>query len=152
MDSPPAGAAPPAPSDTRPTMAGMLKHQETILRDEAAAKAKRSCIKTPKSFACEIELIERHYAAKRDWSYIASRLDRARPYELSRAKFDMVIATGRTFAKTPLQRIMASLAGSNHENEVLEELYRQHEIGQVSKFPGGNLRVKMKSKDACLKL
>ncbi|KAL7994779.1 hypothetical protein Plhal703r1_c50g0154041 [Plasmopara halstedii] len=52
-------------------------------------------------------------------------MDRARPYELPRAKFDMVIATGRTFAKTPLQRIMASLAGSNHGND---------------------------SKDACLKL
>ncbi|KAL7689654.1 hypothetical protein Plhal304r1_c015g0056851 [Plasmopara halstedii] len=64
----------------------------------------------------------------------------------------MVIATRRTFAKTPLQRIMASLASSNHENEILEELYRQHEIGQVSKLPGGNLRVKVKSKEACLKL
>ncbi|KAL7686622.1 hypothetical protein Plhal304r1_c026g0088221 [Plasmopara halstedii] len=79
-------------------------------------------------------------------------MDQARPYELPRAKFDMVIATGRTFAKTPLQRIMASLAGSNHENEILEDLYRRHEIGQVSKFPGGNLRVKVKSKEACLKL
>ncbi|KAL7999024.1 hypothetical protein Plhal703r1_c26g0106981 [Plasmopara halstedii] len=35
---------------------------------------------------------------------------------------------------------------------ILEELYRQHEIGQVSKLPGGNLRVKVKSKEACLKL
>ncbi|KAL8000666.1 hypothetical protein Plhal703r1_c21g0092221 [Plasmopara halstedii] len=74
-------------------------------------------------------------------------MDQTRPYELSRAKFDMAIATGRKFAKTPLQLIMASLAGSNHENEALEELYRQHEIGQVSKLPGGNLRVKFKEYD-----
>ncbi|KAL7680815.1 hypothetical protein Plhal304r1_c062g0149391 [Plasmopara halstedii] len=117
MSSLPAGAAPPAPADTRPTMAVLLRQQETIRRDKAAAKAKQSYIETPKPLACDIELIERQYAAKRDWSYIAFRMDQARPYELLEPK-----------------------------------LYRQHEIGQVSKLPGGNLRVKVMSKEACLKL
>ena len=64
----------------------------------------------------------------------------------------MVISTERTLAKTPLQKIMASLAGKNHGNDSVEDLYRSHEIGQISKLPGGNLRIKVKSKEACLRL
>ena len=62
----------------------------------------------------------------------------------------MVISTGWTLAKTPLQKIMVSLAGKHHGNDSLEDLYRSHEIGQISELPGGDLRIKVKSKVACL--
>jgi hypothetical protein len=138
--------------DPRPTMADVLAQQETIRRDQAEADAVRRRVETPKPLACDIEAIERQYAAGGDWSFIASRMEQARPYALPRAKYDMVIDTGRTFAKTPLQKIMASLSGKHHGNEALENLYQRFEIGQISKLPGGNLRVKVKSKEACLAL
>ena len=144
--------APSAAVDTRPTMADLLHQQETIRRDEAEIEANRSRIITPKPRACDIELIERQYAAGRGWSFITNRIEQARPYDLPRARYDMVIDTGRTFAKTPLQKIMASLAGTSHGNPVLEKLYGAHEIGQVSKLPGGNLRVKIKSEASCFLL
>ena len=58
----------------------------------------------------------------------------------------MVIATDRTLAKAPPQKIMMSLSGTHHGNESLGDLYHSHEIGQISKLPGGNLRIKVKSK------
>lgn len=152
MDLPPTDRALTTPIDKRPTMAALLREQETIRRDEAKVEANKSRIETPKPLACDIESIERHYAAGRGWSFIASQMDQARPYALPRARYDMVIDTGRTFAKTPLQKIMASLAGSHHGNDALEKLYSEHAIGQVSKLPGGNLRVNIKTKEVCLKL
>ena len=56
----------------------------------------------------------------------------------------MVIATDRTLAKAPPQKIMMSLSGTHHGNESLGDLYHSHEIGQISKLPGGNLRIKVK--------
>ncbi|KAF1315557.1 putative Pollike protein, partial [Globisporangium splendens] len=47
---------------------------------------------------------------------------------------------------------MASLAGTSHGNATLDELYQRFEIGQISKLPGGNLRVKVKTKEACVRL
>ncbi|KAL8024078.1 hypothetical protein Plhal710r2_c005g0021591 [Plasmopara halstedii] len=145
-------SAPPPSVDTRPTMADLLRQQETIRRDNAEVEAARRRVETPKPLACDIEAIERQYAAGGDWSFISTRMEQARPYELPRAKYDMVIDTGRTFAKTPLQKIMVSLAGKHHGNEALEKLYGEFAIGQVSKLPGGNLRVKVKTKEACMKL
>jgi hypothetical protein len=145
-------ASPSSRVDTRPSMADLLAQQETIRRDNAGADAARCRVETPKPLACDIEAIERQYAAGGDWSFIASRMEQARPYALPRARFDMVIDTGRTFAKTPLQKIMASLSGKHHGNDALEKLYSKFEIGQISKLPGGNLRVKVKSKEACLAL
>jgi hypothetical protein len=133
-------------------MADVLSQQELLRRDQAEADAARRRVETPKPLACDIEWIERQYAAGGDWSFIASRMEQARPYALPRAKYDMVIDTGRTLAKTPLQKIMVSLSGKNHGNEALEDLYRRFEIGQISKLPGGNLRVKVKSKESCLLL
>uniref|UniRef100_A0AAV1VNR0 Uncharacterized protein n=1 Tax=Peronospora matthiolae TaxID=2874970 RepID=A0AAV1VNR0_9STRA len=138
--------------DTRPTMADVIARHERLRRDNADDDAARRRVETPKPLACDIEAIERQYAAGNDWSFIAMRIDQARPYELPRAKYDMVIDTGRTFAKTPLQKIMASLTGKSHGSDVLERLYASHAIGQISKLPGGNLRVKVKSKEACLLL
>uniref|UniRef100_K3WYJ5 Uncharacterized protein n=1 Tax=Globisporangium ultimum (strain ATCC 200006 / CBS 805.95 / DAOM BR144) TaxID=431595 RepID=K3WYJ5_GLOUD len=106
----------------------------------------------PKPLAVGIEAIMRQYAAGGDWPHIESRIDQACPYQLPRAKYDMVIETGRALAKISAHKIMSSLCGPDHGNSALEELYKQFEIGQISKLPGGNLRVKVKSRDACVRL
>uniref|UniRef100_K3WG12 Uncharacterized protein n=1 Tax=Globisporangium ultimum (strain ATCC 200006 / CBS 805.95 / DAOM BR144) TaxID=431595 RepID=K3WG12_GLOUD len=150
MLPPPASSAPAV--DTRLNMAEVLRLQEDLRRDKAAVDASRRRVETPKPLAVDIEAIERQYAAGANWSTIAARLEQARPYQVSRARYDMVIETGRTLAKTPIQKILASLVSSGHGNAVLEELYKRFEIGQISKLPGGNLRVKVKTKEACVRL
>lgn len=144
------GAAP--ASDARMTMAELLRRNEDIRRDHVASQAARKRVETPKPLAVDIEAIERQYAAGMDWSLIASRLSQARPYQMPTAKFDMVIDTGKALAKTSVHKILASLSGPDHGNPVLEELYKRFEIGQLSKMPGGNLRIKVKSKEACVRL
>uniref|UniRef100_K3XAV1 Uncharacterized protein n=1 Tax=Globisporangium ultimum (strain ATCC 200006 / CBS 805.95 / DAOM BR144) TaxID=431595 RepID=K3XAV1_GLOUD len=133
-------------------MAEILRFQEDLRRDKVAVESARRRVETPKPLAIDIETIERQYAVGGDWSLIASRMEQARPYQLPIAKYDMVIETGRALVKTPLQKTMASLAGTSHGNSALEELYKRFEIGQISKLPGGNLRIKVKSKDACVRL
>ncbi|KAF1327039.1 putative Pollike protein, partial [Globisporangium splendens] len=142
----------PANVDVRLSMAELLQQQEHLRRDRAVIEATRRRVETPKPLAVDIEAIERQYAAGGDWSHIASRMEQARPYQLPTAKYDMVIETGRALAKTPLQKIMASLASTSHGNATLDELYQRFEIGQISKLPGGNLRVKVKTKEACVRL
>ncbi|KAF1773397.1 hypothetical protein GQ600_15376 [Phytophthora cactorum] len=133
MEPPQAPAAASLPAvDPRPTMADVLSQQELLRRDHAETEAARRRVETPKPLACDIEAIERQYAAGGDWSFIASRMEQARPYAL--------------------RKIMASLSGKSHGSDVLERLYQTYEIGQVSKLPGGNLRVKVKSKEACILL
>ncbi|TYZ69419.1 hypothetical protein PybrP1_004226, partial [[Pythium] brassicae (nom. inval.)] len=148
--SPP--SPPPAAADTRPTMADLLFQQEAIRRDHAAVDAARRRVETPKPLVIDIEAIERQYAAGGDWTGIASRIGQSRPYPLPRAKFDMVIETGKAFAKTPLQKIMAALVGSTHGNPALNQLYEEFLVGQVSKMPGGNLRLKVKTQAGCMRL
>ncbi|KAG2758866.1 hypothetical protein Pcac1_g29042, partial [Phytophthora cactorum] len=117
MEPPQAPAAASLPRvDPRPTMADVLSQQELLRRDHAETEAARRRVETPKPLACDIEAIERQY--------------------------DMVIDTGRTFAKTPLQKIMASLSGKSHGTMSSSVCTTLYEIGQVSKLPGGNLRVK----------
>ncbi|KAF1315563.1 putative Pollike protein, partial [Globisporangium splendens] len=147
-----AAAAAGAAEDPRPTMAMLLSQQEAIRRDNAEVDAARRRVETPKPLAIDIEAIERQYAAGGDWSAIASSIHQSRPYQLPRAKYDMVIETGKTFAKTPLTKIMAALVGTNYGNRALDRLYEQKLVDQVSKLPGGNLRLKLKSREACLKL
>ncbi|TYZ68470.1 hypothetical protein PybrP1_005401, partial [[Pythium] brassicae (nom. inval.)] len=105
-------------------MADLLFQQETIRRDTAQVEATRRRVETPKPLAIDMEAIERQYAAGGDWAGISARIGQSRPYAPPRAKFDMVIETGKTFAKTPLQKIMAALVTKSHGNSDLDELYR----------------------------
>ena len=47
---------------------------------------------------------------------------------------------------------MAALVGLKYDNQVLDQLYASFLIVQVSKMPGGNLRLKLKTQKVCLKL
>lgn len=139
-------------NDPRPSMAMLLRQQEAIRRDNVKADTARRRVETPKPLAVDIEAIERQYATGGDWSDIASCIHQSRPYELPRARYDMVIETGTTFTKTSLTKIMAALVGTNHRNRTLDRLYEQKRVGQVSKMPGGNLRLKLKDREACMEL
>ncbi|CAI5713466.1 unnamed protein product [Peronospora destructor] len=154
MTTPPRGTedAPADSADTRPTMATLLSQQENIRRDTTAADAARRRVETPKPLALNIEAIERQYVASGDWSGIGAHIIHSRPYPLPRAKFDMVIETGKAFTKTPLQKIMAALVSKTHGNPVLDQLYTEFLVGQGSKMPGRNLRLKVKTQAACLLL
>ncbi|KAL7681768.1 hypothetical protein Plhal304r1_c054g0139031 [Plasmopara halstedii] len=104
----------------------------------------RKCYETSRRDNAEAEAARRRVEASKP---LASRL-----YELPRAKYDVVIDTSQVLAKAPLQKIMVSLAGKHHGNDVFEPPYGEFAIGQVSRLPGGNLRVKGKTKEAILKL
>ncbi|POM80670.1 Hypothetical protein PHPALM_1464 [Phytophthora palmivora] len=95
---------------------------ETIRRDNAEVDAARRRVETPKPLAVDIGMIERQYAAGGDWSDIAFCIHQSRPYELPRAKYDMVIETGKTFTKTPLTKITATLVGKSYRNCALDRL------------------------------
>ncbi|KAL7685489.1 hypothetical protein Plhal304r1_c030g0096941 [Plasmopara halstedii] len=47
---------------------------------------------------------------------------------------------------------MVPLTGKYHGNEAPKQMYREFAIGQVSKLPEGNLRVKANTNEACVKL
>ncbi|KAG2957212.1 hypothetical protein PC119_g27405, partial [Phytophthora cactorum] len=78
MEPPQAPAAASLPRvDPRPTMADVLSLQELLRRDHAETEAARRRVETPKPLACDIEAIERQYAAGGDWSFIAFRMEQA---------------------------------------------------------------------------
>ncbi|CEG43646.1 uncharacterized protein PHALS_13838 [Plasmopara halstedii] len=58
LTQPLVNSAPPPSVDTRPTMADLLRQQETIRRDNAKVEAARRRVETPKPLACDIEAIE----------------------------------------------------------------------------------------------
>lgn len=97
-----ANASPP-----RPTMADVLGKQELLRRDHAVTAATRR-VDNPKLLASDTEWIEHQYVAGGDWSFINFRINKARPDETPRARYNTVIATGRTLAKPTLQKVMVS--------------------------------------------
>ena len=72
---PPPVATTSPPADPRPTLADVLSQHDHLRRDRADNDAARRRVETPKPLACDIEWIERQYAAGGDWSFIASRID-----------------------------------------------------------------------------
>uniref|UniRef100_A0AAV1TA82 Uncharacterized protein n=1 Tax=Peronospora matthiolae TaxID=2874970 RepID=A0AAV1TA82_9STRA len=100
----------------------------------------------------DIEWIERQYAAGGNCSFIDSRINQARPYTLPHDKYDMMIATSRTLAKTPLQKILVSLSGKHYGNDSLNDPNHSHKIGQISKLLGGDLRIRVKLDEARIRL
>ncbi|TYZ68504.1 hypothetical protein PybrP1_006002 [[Pythium] brassicae (nom. inval.)] len=96
-------------------MADLLFQQETIRRDTAQVEATRRRVETPKPLAIDMEAIERQYAAGGDWAGISARIGQSRPYAPPRAKFDMVIETGKLKTQEAcmkLERTTVSILGS----------------------------------------
>ncbi|KAF1775023.1 hypothetical protein GQ600_12224 [Phytophthora cactorum] len=69
-----------------------------------------------------------------------------------------LVATGRSLRLAWSKRVHSApedhgvVVRQEPWERCLERLYQTYEIGQVSKLPGGNLRVKVKSKEACILL
>ena len=63
----------------------------------------------------------------------------------------MVRETGQTLSRIDNAKLLQSFVREN-ENPVVDALLERHEIGQLAKIRGGNLRVYVTSEEACHKL
>ncbi|KAL7994083.1 hypothetical protein Plhal703r1_c57g0162781 [Plasmopara halstedii] len=118
-----------------PTLRTLLQRTTEIRRDHVEAPEKKK-VELPKPLAADIEDIDALYEAGGDWSALAPRIDRARPYVLPRARYVMVIETGQAFQRTSPNKLLTSFS-NDHGNQIM---------------PGGNLRIKVKTKEACFRL
>lgn len=137
-------------STRTPTLRALLQRPTAIRRDNVDAPAPPR-VELPRPKSMDIEAIDALYDAGGDWSQLAASVDRARLYALPRARYVMVIETGQAFQRTALSKILASLL-KDHGNPVVRAQIEQQQLGQLTKAPGGNLRVKVKTKTACQSL
>ncbi|KAL0584516.1 hypothetical protein ABG067_005695 [Albugo candida] len=97
--------------DTKgPTLAEIIKSQESLRKDQARALAKfRVELSKPK--ASDIEAILQLYADGEhpDWSVLSAKLEAARPFQIRKATFPMVLETGQSLTRTPNGKILTSL-------------------------------------------
>lgn len=133
-----------------PTLRTLLQRTTEIRRDHVEAPEKKK-VELPKPLAADIEAIDALYEAGGDWSALAPRIDRARPYMLPRARYVMVIETGQAFQRTSPNKLLTSFS-NDHGNQVVQQQMDLNQLGQLTKMPGGNLRIKVKTKEACFRL
>ncbi|KAF1330506.1 putative Pollike protein, partial [Globisporangium splendens] len=133
-----------------PTLRSLLQRTKEIRRDHVEPPEKNR-VELPKPLAADIEAIDALYEAGGDWSALAPRIDLARPYVLPRARYVMVIETGQAFQRTSPNKLLASFS-NDHGNEVVQQQMDLNQLGQLTKMPGGNFRIKVKTKEACFRL
>ncbi|KAL8012763.1 hypothetical protein Plhal710r2_c042g0143031 [Plasmopara halstedii] len=133
-----------------PTLRTLLQRTTEIRRDHVEAPEKKK-VELPKPLAADIEDIDALYEAGGDWSALAPRIDRARPYVLPRARYVMVIETGQAFQRTSPNKLLTSFS-NDHGNQIVQQQMDLNQLGQLTKMPGGNLRIKVKTKEACFRL
>ncbi|KAF1335930.1 hypothetical protein FI667_g989, partial [Globisporangium splendens] len=133
-----------------PTLRSLLQRTKEIRRDHVEPPEKKR-VELPKPLAADIEAIDALYEAGGDWSALAPRIDLARPYVLPRARYVMVIETGQAFQRTSPNKLLASFS-NDHGNDVVQHQMDLNQLGQLTKMPGGNLRIKVKTKEACFRL
>jgi hypothetical protein len=146
-----AAANPDARQGTQPpTLRSLLQRTKEIRRNQVEPPKKKR-IGMPKPLAADIEAIDALYEAGGDWSAIALRIEQARPYVLPRARYVMVIETGQAFQRTSPFKLLTSFS-NDHGNQVVQQQMDLNQLGQLTKMPGGNIRIKVKTKEACLRL
>nr|CCA20180.1 AlNc14C87G5575 [Albugo laibachii Nc14] len=131
-----------------PTLADLLKSQESLRKDKARAKAQYR-VELPKPKASDIKAIMKLYADGEhpEWSVLAAKFEAARPFQISKATIPMILETGQALSRTPNGKLLASLM-KDHGNPVFESPLESRSIAQVSKLPGGNIRVMVTTEDA----
>ncbi|DAZ99011.1 TPA: hypothetical protein N0F65_011266, partial [Lagenidium giganteum] len=129
---------------------GLLQRTSELRRDRVQTPAPRR-VEMPRPLAVDIDAVDALYEAGGDWSLLAPSIVKARPYQLPRARFVMVLATGQAFQRTSPSKLLMSFL-NDHGNEVVQCQLDLGQIGQLTKLPGGDLRVMVKSKEACLRL
>ncbi|KAL7681844.1 hypothetical protein Plhal304r1_c053g0137221 [Plasmopara halstedii] len=147
----PAAPAPVTAPARPPRLLDVIRNVASLRRDNVAVNLAQLRVETPKPLASDIEAIEALYDNGKPWLSIAPSITSARPYQLPRARYSLVLETGGSFARTAPQKILQSFV-RDHNNPVLAELFRDNLVGQLSKLPGGNLRLKVKTREACMKL
>ena len=134
-----------------PTLADVLRSQEKIRKDKKKANSAFR-VEIPKPSAANLREIEHLFADGRpSWDILSAKLASARPFKLPCARFFMVLETGQELARVDNAKILQSFVRDN-ANPVVEELLESHDIGQLAKIPGGNLRVYVTSEENCQKL
>ncbi|KAL7679805.1 hypothetical protein Plhal304r1_c073g0161181 [Plasmopara halstedii] len=111
-----------------PRLLDVSRNVASLRRDNVAVNLAQLRVETPKPLASDIEAIEAL----------------ARPYQLPRARYALVLETGGSFARTAPQKILQSFV-RDHNNPMLAELFRDNLVGQLSKLPSGNLRLKVRT-------
>lgn len=135
-----------------PTLADIVSGAEPIVRGMSAAEHQQQRVQLPRPRAADIAAILQLYESTTpDGAAVREAAKRALPFVLPRAQFECVIETNTTLASTAPSRILQSFA-TQHGNEVVAELIRDNQIGQLSKMPRGNLCVKVKTEAACRRL
>ena len=135
-----------------PTLAELLKSQESLRKDKARVKAQYR-VELAKPKASDIEAIMQLYAdgGHPEWSVLAGKLEAARPFQIPKASFPMILETGQALVRTSNAKILSSLM-RDHGNPVVQSLLDSKAIAQVSKLPRGNIRVMVTTADACQQL
>jgi|UniRef100_K3WKT4 hypothetical protein len=130
-----------------PTLRSLLQRTKEIRRDHVEPPEKK-WVGMPKPLAADIEAIVALYEAGSDWSVIGPRIEQARPYALPRARYVMVIETGQAFQRTSSYKLLTSFC-NDHGNQVVQQQMDLNQLGQLTKMPGGNMRITVKTKEAC---
>ncbi|KAL7995041.1 hypothetical protein Plhal703r1_c48g0151011 [Plasmopara halstedii] len=141
----PAAPAPVTAPARPPRLLDVIRNVVSLCCDNVAVNLAQLRVETPKPLASDIEAIEALYDNGKPWLSIAPSITSARPYQLPRARYSLVLETGGSFARTAPQKILQSFV-RDHNNPVLAELFRDNLVGQLSKLPGGNLRLKVKTR------
>nr|CCA23005.1 AlNc14C176G8117 [Albugo laibachii Nc14] len=135
-----------------PTLADLLKSKESLRKDKIKAKA-QYCVELPQPKASDIEAIMKLYAdgGHPEWSVLAEKWEAARPFQIVKATCPMILETGQALTRTPNGNNLSSLT-RDHGNPVFGSLLDSKQITQVSKLPGGNIRLMVTTEDACQQL
>jgi hypothetical protein len=134
-----------------PTLAEILTGTAPIVRGVTGAQQEQQRVMLPRPRAVDIETITKLYESGASGTAVWTAAQRALPFELPSAKVDCIIETGTALVSTAPSRILQSFV-SDHDNDVVSELIKNHEIGQLSKLPRGNLCLKVKSVETRRKL
>ncbi|KAL7693485.1 hypothetical protein Plhal304r1_c004g0018141 [Plasmopara halstedii] len=147
----PAAPAPVTAPARPPRLLDDIRNVASLRRDNVAVNLAQLRVETPKPLASDIEAIEALYDNGKPWLSIAPSITSARPYQLPRARYSLVLETRGSFARIAPQKILQSFV-RDHNNPVLAELFRDNLVVQLSKLPDGNLCLKVRTREACMKL
>lgn len=133
------------------TIAEVLLGSDPIVRGMSTEQQQQHRVAMPKPRVKDIDAIVGLYESNAGGTAVWTAAQRALPYSPARASYDCILETGTTLSAEAPSRILQSFA-ADHGNEVVAELIKRKEIGQLSKMPRGNLSIKVKTDAARTKL
>ncbi|KAI9905422.1 hypothetical protein PsorP6_013825 [Peronosclerospora sorghi] len=108
-NAPPTETATDANVDRTLRLVDVIRKASALRRDTATLTAAHTRVETPKPLASDVEAIEELYSKGTPWSEIATNITQARPYQLPRARYALVLETGASFSKTAPMKLLQSI-------------------------------------------